>query len=71
MADEHCQGKCKEEEEAATVFEQHVGEKINVIWKEQVRNDHVGCAAAQMEQGDESKECWRGGGLRADGYLRW
>ena len=53
MADEHCQGKRKEEEEADTVFEQHVGEKINVIWKKPVRSKHVGSTAAQMEQGDE------------------
>ena len=33
MADEHRQGKRKEEEEANTVLEQHVGEKINVNWK--------------------------------------
>ena len=50
MAGEHCKGEDKEEQEADTVLEQHVGEDVDVVGEQPVGNDHMGSAADEVEE---------------------
>ena len=50
MADKHRKGKGKKEEEPNTVFEQHIGENVNVSWVEPVSSKHVRSTGEKVEQ---------------------